>query len=164
MSGGTALDGYLVKNIAIVGLQMFVVYFNLKILFPYFFEKKRYGLYIVISSILIYAVYTISFFAIRFVFSFQNIKVIGNFGFPVDFWRILSGSSFYSLALVCSTVYKLIGINKKIEKENHKIKKENASETICIKEANKSHFVLLQDIYFIKGLREYVVWLSLIHI
>lgn len=160
MSGGSSIEFYLLKNIAIVGLQIVVVYINLKLLFPYFFEKKKYILYSVLSIVLIYLTFSISFFFIDSIFSLFYINSLGSIGvhFSTDFWRILSGSSFYSLALVCSTLYKLLSINKTIEKENLAIKQENLEETICIREGNKSHFVLLNDIYYIKGLREYVVW------
>lgn len=158
MSGGREVGVYLLKNTAIVGLQFVVVYVNLKVLFPYFFQQKRYVSYVVLSIVLIYLVYSVSFFFIDFALSFQSLPFLGDFQFQTDFWRILSGSSFYSLALVCSTIYKLLSINRRIESEMLEMQKEYTEETICVKEGSKSHFIHIDSIQFIKGLREYVVW------
>lgn len=75
--------------------------------------------------------------------------------FSTDFWRILSGSSFYSLALVCSTIYILLKRNQRLEKINTK---DPSQETIEIREGKRTHIVPLKNVYFVKGLREYVVW------
>lgn len=159
MSGGKHVDFYLQKNIAIVSLQAIVIYTNIFVLFPYFFNKRKYLLYILFSIVLIYLIFSISFYAIDFVFSFSSIKSIGiGSYFVTDFWRILSGSSFYSLALVCSTLYQLLRINRKLESEREKSQKEASEIQIQIKDGNTSHIVNINDIYFIEGMREYVAW------
>ena len=129
MSGGKHVNFYLQKNIAIVSLQAIVVYINLYVLFPFLFEKKKYILYTVSSIVLIYLIFSISFFFIELIFSLSSVKsvFIGSY-FSTDFWRILSGSSFYSLALVCSTLYQLLIINRKIEKENQKTETTTADQ------------------------------------
>jgi len=82
--------------------------------------------------------------------------------FTMDFWQILSGSSFYSLTLVCSLVYKLLKINQEKESINVELKQklegDAIKDSVIIKEGHKTHKVLIKDIYFIKGLKEYVVW------
>ena len=118
-------------------------------------------MYIISCILLVYIVFTFSFFFIDIALSFTSIPM--NFlgiKFSKDFWIILSGSSFYSLALVCSTIYNLLKINnekeiKNIELLNNKFKNDNS---ISIKEGNKTHLVSLKDIFYIKGLKEYVVW------
>ncbi|MEQ6123620.1 LytTR family DNA-binding domain-containing protein [Pseudotenacibaculum sp. MALMAid0570] len=157
MSGASGFDFYLIKNIAIVSLQAIVVYANTNILFPFLFDRKRYLLYTLSSVILIYLIFSISFTCIDLAFStFTSLQseFLGPY-FSTDFWRILSGSSFYSLALVCSTIYILFKRNQTLEKD---FAKGITDEIIEIKEGKKTHFVKLSDIYFIKGLREYVLW------
>lgn len=158
MSGGKHINFYLTKNIAIVGLQAAIVYMNLRFLFPRFFLKKQFVLYIISSLVLIYLVFTVSFFFIELVFSSWDIQ--SNYDgivFVTDFWRILSGSSFYSLALVCSTLYQLLMINRKLEKSQGN-QKDDSEHIIQIKEGNTTHFVPIDDVLYIKGLREYVQW------
>lgn len=115
MGGGEYLEFYLVKNIVIVGLQFVIVIINFKFLLPSLFEKKKFIHYIVSSIFLIYIIYSFSFVLIGIMPSiyFPDIKKIGgSIIFSFDFWHILSGSSFYSLALICSTTYKLMKKNK----------------------------------------------------
>lgn len=158
MSGGKHINFYLTKNIAIVGLQAVVVYINLKVLFPRLFLKKQFLFYILSSLSLIYIVFKVSFFFIELAFSSWSIQSNYNgIVFATDFWRILSGSSFYSLALVCSTLYQLLLINRKLEKSQEE-QSDNSNDIIQIKEGNTAHFVNIDDILYIKGLREYVQW------
>jgi len=165
MSRGDTVDFYLIKNIIIVGLQFLVVYFNFKWLFPRFFEKGKYALYVSLSIVLIYSVFSLSFVLIdtAFYLYYPNFSMQDDGAyFTTDFWRILSGSSFYSLALVCSLVYKLLKINKAKESLNvelkQQLKEDNNVGSVTINEGRKIHKVLIKDIYFIKGLKEYVVW------
>lgn len=164
MSGGTEVDFYLVKNIVIVGLQFLVVQLNLKMLFPVFFDKQKYLPYILLSGILVYLVFSLSYVLIDLVFSlyYPNFKSILPVEFQYDFWRILSGSSFYSLTLVCSLVYKLLQKNQDKETKNLALEKKlisaSATSKINIKDGHRVHQLLAKDVYFIKGLKEYVVW------
>ena len=48
------------------------------------------------------------------------------------------GSSFYSLALVCSTIFQLLKINSKLEKEYAKILMETEDKIVVIKEERRS--------------------------
>lgn len=157
MGGAKGIKFYLIKDIAIVSLQAIVVYTNIYVLFPYFFDKKKYVVYTSFSILLIYLIFSISFVCIDFMFSaFMPLR--SNFQgpyFSTDFWRVLSGSSFYSLALVCSTIYILLKRNQKLENDRTK---DTHNETIEIKEGKKTHIINLEDVYFVKGLREYVVW------
>lgn len=164
MSGGTELDFYLIKNVVIVGLQFSLVYINFKWLFPQFFSKKKYVVYVFFSIVLIYTVFTFSFILIDKIFSlyYPNFIVQKEVVFAFDFWSILSGSSFYSLALVCSLVYMLLQTNQEKEDVNVALKKQLVNgikkNAVIIKEGHKTHKVLVEDIYFVKGLKEYVIW------
>ncbi|NER17798.1 LytR/AlgR family response regulator transcription factor [Spongiivirga citrea] len=164
MAGGNELEFYLIKNIAIVGLQFLVVQVNFKVLFPFFFLKKTYLLYIMLSILLVYIVFSSSFIFIDLIFEFYYPRFDGGaqIGLISDFWAILSGSSFYSLALVCSLVYKLLKTNQDKEATNQELQKrlenDEHNNPITIKEGHKTHQLLAKDIHFIKGLKEYVVW------
>ncbi len=160
MSGGQHIDFYLIKNIVIVSLQAIIALTNLYVLYPYFFEKRKFILYTIISIAFIYIIFTLSFFFIDAILS-ASYSIQSNYKgiqFSTDFWSILSGSSFYSLALLCSTLYKLLTVNRTIEIENKKMKQGSKEEVLSIKEGNTTHFINIDEILFIKGLREYVVW------
>ena len=163
MSRGEGLDFYLIKNIVIVSLQIFVVYANYKWLMPRFFERKNYVAYVVFSAVLIYLVFTASFVILDVVFDlyYANYIVQKDVMVSSDFWIILTGSSFYSLALVSSTVYRLLQSNQEKEAANKiLIERLNGNNvaSVIIKEGHKTHKILIEDIYFVKGLKEYVVW------
>lgn len=175
MSGGELVALYLVKNIAIVGLQLLVVIINVHVLYPLLFAQKKYVAYIFISLFLIYLVFSFSFFFIELALSFTPVPFdFPGIRFSTDFWIILSGSSFYSLALVCSTLYKLMETNQEKDKVNQQLlyvnqstetkyldlkeRLNNSNKILTIREGNKKHLVPVTDIYYIKGLKEYVVW------
>lgn len=164
MSGGKEVHFYLVKNIVLVGLQICVVYLNLKVLFPLFFTKKKYLVYSILSFLLIYTAFTISFGLIDVLFGFvySGFKGMLEVRFATDFWEILSGSSFYSLGLVCSLVYQLIKLNNEKDSAHLELKqniiKNSKDKIITIKEGYQTHKIAIDDVYYIKGLKEYVVW------
>lgn len=165
ISKGEFITYYLFKNIPLVVLQWVVVMINLKFLIPKFFKKEKIHLYIVLSGILVYFIFLLSFplvdFALVFITSI-NLNLYQSFVFTTDFWSILSGSSFFSLALLCSTIYYLVKKNNEKEKLNdnlmNQLKSTGLSKIITIKEGNKIHKVVIDDILFVKGLKEYVVW------
>ena len=133
---------------------------NLKLLYPLLFAKKRYIWYAIACLLLVYIVFSFSFFFIKIVVGlFGDLRVRGgNIVFSQDFWRLLSGSSFYSLALVCSTVYQLVLTKQRLEQENQEGKSDNEEEKLYIKDGGTAHIINPKDVLFIKGLREYVVW------
>lgn len=157
MSGGEVVWFYLIKNIAIVGLQMAVVYVNLKVLFPRFFQKAKYASYVIAGVVLIYLVFSLSFVFIDLLFfaflDFEN-SALTDFILVTDFWAILSGSSLYSLALVCSTLYQLLRITKRATGTEEVV----STEAILLKEGHKTHIIKPSDVHYIQGLKEYVIW------
>jgi len=157
MSGGEHLSFYLVKNMAIVGLQFLVVTINLKWLFPRFFRKKRFVLYVGLGFILVYLVFAISFRLIDILMGlFFDFYFSPNdtWLFSFDFWTILSGSSLYSLAFLCSALFALF----KQHQLNVKTTEPKVKEVIQLKEGSTTHLVQLEDVLYVKGLKEYVVW------
>jgi len=157
MSGGDGIRFYLIKNIAIVGLQFLVVTINLKWLIPQFFTKRKFIIYAILSFIVVYFAFSISFFFIDLVFQvFLESTVSLNQGwyFPKNFWTILSGSSLYSVALLCSSLYQLIPLRQdKIQSPP-----TSAKEVIRLKEGSRTHILDVDEILYVKGLKEYVIW------
>ena len=159
MSQGKLILIYLIKNIPIVVIQAIIVYFNILILFPRFFKKNMYILYFFVSGSLIYFLYTISFFFIKKILSIINVNVsFLEVKFRFDFWEILGGASFYYLAFLISTLYLLskenvFGLKKKKDLEY-------AKSQIKIKDGKKMYNLQLDSILFIKGMNEYVQWVT----
>ena len=165
-SGGRYITGYLVKNIAIVMLQAGLVYFNFFLLWP-LLEKGRYVLYALAAVVSIYLVLAISKEAIGLSFSvftpgIRYTIINGNGWWPTDFWRILSGSAPYSMALLASTVYLLIKNRNQSREDLETDEKESSpkteNHTLMLKEGKVVHQLDVRDILFIQGMKEYVSW------
>lgn len=165
-SGGKDISFYLVKNIAIVSLQMLVVYFNLY-LSSTLLSKKSFFSYALISVVIVYLVFTVSSSLIDLVttlFFPSLVKItLGNQSlWPTGFWRIISGSAPYSLALLSSTIFYLLSSGKD---RNESIKATHAEDTpteddgfILIKEGKTLHRINTADVLYVEGLKEYVNW------
>ena len=120
MSEGEHLGFYLAKNFAMIQFQMLIFYFNWFVLFPQFFQKKKYIIYILTSLASVYFVFVFSFSWIEI-----NLKIaesifpsVHGIKFPpvkfkYPFWVILSNSAPYSLSLMGSLVLKIYQENKK---------------------------------------------------
>ena len=163
-SGGSNLNFYLVKNIAIVSLQAGVVYLNWMIL-PHikWFELKSLILYLSVAILTIYLTFSISFEVIDFVFTIFFPEIVrintGQLGWwPKGFWRIISGSAPYSIALFTSTIIYLINSNRKIRQEI--VNQENGSsiDFLTIKDGKTIHRLKKEEILYVEGLKEYVNW------
>lgn len=156
MSGGKHVEFYLVKNIPIVGLQFLLVWINSVWLFPNFFRKQKYLLYALVSSALLYVVLVVSFVLIDVAFMmsgmFESVEV--QLSFPTNFWNIVSGSTLYALALIISTIYLMLR-NGNIEITENLTSKD---EVLLLKEGHKTHLIPVRDIFYVKGLGEYVTW------
>lgn len=156
MSRGNLFSIYLVKNIPIVFLQATIVYLNTFWLFPLLFQKRKYVAYFLISAIVIYLIFSTSFYFIRYALSTVNVNVsFLKVEFTLDFWKIISGASFYYLAFFCSTLFMIIK-----QKNTDGTDSNNTSETktIEIKDGNIYHKVNLSTVLFVKGMNEYVQW------
>ena len=157
MSGGRAVEFYLLKNVVLVGLQASLVAINWYVLIPRLWQKRQFLIYSWVGMLLIYLVFTVSFPLIDLVFStFTDIKSnqLGPWIWVTDFWRILSGSALYSLAFLCSLVVFLFR-----EKEpGMPVEKQLIPDRIVLKDGHKTHLIALNEVYFIEGLREYVTW------
>ncbi len=166
MSHGSDLKFYLLKNIMIVGLQFLVVIINLKLLIPFLLEKKHVIPYILGSAIIIYIAFTLTFPLVDLLFTFvyESTINLSRITLVTDYWRILSGSSFYSLALVISTLFYFYRRQSTASDALKEISNESPTahnhNILQIKEGNKVHFINKQDILYIKGLREYVMWIT----
>ena len=164
-SRGQDFQFYLVKNIAIVGLQAVVVYSNFFFSSSLLFRKK-YAAYVVLSASLVYVVFSISFDFIGMIISlfFPSIfRVSGGSStwWPTEFWQILSGSAPYSIALLSSTIFYLVTAHKdKISTgdfDNQEL--ENGDDgIILIKEGKTLHRINTADVLYVEGLKEYVNW------
>ncbi len=160
MSGGEHLEFYFIKNIAIVGLQLMIVYLNSHFWFPLLFSKGRYFLFFLINVIIIYLTFSCSFFLIGVVLTLFTDRLSSGESlwlFSLDFWTVLSGSSLYSLSFLASTIFLLL---KNKDATNEGIQDLNTKNSIVIKDGSKSHIISFDDILYIKGLKEYVVWQS----
>ncbi len=166
MSSGSDMEFYLFKNIVIVGLQLLVVIVNLKVLIPFLLKKKHLLLYTLCSIGIIYLAFTFTFPLVNLFLSFiySSTASLGKINIVTDYWRILSGSSFYSLALVISTIYYFYSRQPR----SHVQQEEPSAvpppvittDVLEIKEGNKVHYIHKQDVLYIKGLREYVMWIT----
>jgi len=168
-SGGTSsIDGYLVKNVAIVMLQAGIVYFNFYVLWR-FLDKGKYAIYTLLSLLIVYLVLAVSKELIGMSFALitpdvRYIIINSNGWWPTDFWRILSGSAPYSIALLASTVYLLLKNRQKvdttaeIEPETAEKASDPEENTLLLKEGKVVHRLELDDILFIQGMKEYVSW------
>jgi len=165
-SGGHAIQDYLVKNVAIVGLQAVLVYLNIHGMWK-LLDQGKYMTYGMAALVSIYGVYAISKEAIGLSFSLfiPGVKFIiyrAHGWWPTDFWSILSGSAPYSIALLASTVYLLIKhrpaeISTK-QDSTKTSKEESENHTLMLKEGKVVHRLDLRDILFIQGMKEYVSW------
>lgn len=169
-SGGSEVSFYLVKNIAIVSLQALVVYLNWGI-FIQWLNSRLFILFISASLLIIYLAYAISFNIIdilsTLIFPDMVTITIGRETnwWPTGFWRILSGSAPYSIALLLSTVAFLFNANKKQKKELEVIKSNEGTRNdlvdkniLTIKDGKTIHRIKKEDILYVQGLREYVNW------
>lgn len=165
-SGGNHLDGYLIKNIPIVLMQAFLVYLNMHLLWR-LLDKAKYIPYTLSALIVIYLIYAISGELIGLSFAIftpevRYIIVRSNGWWPTDFWRILSGSAPYSIALLASTVYLLLKTrkitNQPVAEELNGQSKGIENNTLLLKEGKVVHQLDVRDILFIQGMKEYVSW------
>ena len=149
MSEGKNVHFYLTKNVAMVSIQAFVVYFNLLFLVPRFFQTKKYIIYIICGIILILFLYTFSFQWIEVV-----ILIFSNFisglipiefppiALPKSFWEFLSGSAPYSLAFVTSALYFINEQNSKNKQIALKLKLEKINtEMLYLRSQINPHFL-----------------------
>ena len=137
MSEGHDLTFYLVKNIAMVSIQMLVVYVNWFWLFPKLFLTKKYWLYGLLSIGLIYVLFVNSFTWIEMVVGafHQLIPSIYPMEFPptewvYPFWIFISSSAPYSLSLVGSLAMKIYQQNQENELLASKLKIEKGKTEI----------------------------------
>lgn len=168
-SGGRHLDFYLAKNLAIVSLQALLVYANLALLTKLLFRQK-YLIYTLISVGLIYLTYAISFevIGVSFAISFPGVTRMalpGNSSWwPTDFWQILSGSAPYSIALLGSTIFYLLKLNKpttlneSLAENNRSARPSEEDYTLMLKEGKVIHRLDVRDILYVQGMKEYVSW------
>ena len=130
-------------------------------------KPRIWVIYILSSGLIIYLTFAISFEVIDLLASLffpKMIKInIGSTGWwPRGFWRILSGSSPYSIALLISTIIFLI----KQGKTSQKLKRTNLDDkatvpedkVLTIQNGKTIHRLNKQEILYIEGLREYVNW------
>ncbi|MEO9483808.1 MAG: LytTR family DNA-binding domain-containing protein [Ekhidna sp.] len=168
-SGGEYLDFYLAKNIAIVSLQSTLVYINLFFLIS-LLEQKKFMFYSLISVVLIYLAYAISFDFIGVITSIffpelfrVHVSDPVNW-WPTDFWRILSGSAPYSLSLLSSTIFFLIVSKRNPDAASAQTMTERSNGNqpsngmLTIKDGKTIHRIHKQDILYVEGLKEYVNW------
>lgn len=165
-SGGNDTPFFLVKNIAIVSLQALVVYVNLYLTLE-LLPRKRYVSYILVSTSIIYLAFTISYPLIDLVTSLffpALFKVnLGNQSlWPTGFWRIVSGSAPYSIALLCSTIFYLLSSIKEqkdpsIASDSEESEKEDDG-FLLIKEGKTLHRINTNEVLYVEGLKEYVNW------
>ena len=137
MSEGKALHFHLVKSIAMVGIQIIIVYINWFILFPYFFQQKKYILYGIFSILLVYFLFIVSFTSIEwtlksFHYFFISVPVIDfpPIKFYYSFWGFLSSSAPYSLSLVGSLALKIYQENKKNQSVAQDLKIQQAKTEV----------------------------------
>ena len=164
-SGGDYIQGYLVKNIAIVLLQATIVYFNIHLLWR-LLDQGKYMLYALSALVAVYLVLAVSKELIGLSFAIftpevRYIIVRENGWWPSDFWRILSGSAPYSIALLASTVYLLLQSRKtavEITEQPTSTPAEADDNTLLLKEGKVVHRLDIRDIQFIQGMKEYVSW------
>ncbi len=167
-SGGIGIGFYLVKNIAIVLLQILLVYTNGNILFPKFLIEQKFILYAFISFILVYSTFLLSYplIGISFYIFYPEITFAGNgsgfFFFPTNYWSILSNSAPYSLAFLLSSIYYLLPLLKLNDNSIHEDAtvhlQKNEDYTVVLKEGKTIHRIDLREVYYIKGMKEYVQW------
>jgi len=160
MSGGDMIWFYLIKNIPIVGLQLLVFLITKTWLFPHFFASKKYVIFGILCTVLVYLIFTVSFSLIGLAFLLEgSLKDISIFPieFSTDFWTIVSGSSLYWLSLLFSTLFLVLThpLESKLVSE---FEYNEADAIIVLKEGHIIHRVPVKDIVFVKGLGEYVVW------
>ncbi len=163
MSNNKDLGFYLAKNLSMVVIQIFVVYFNLFVLIPWVYRKGKVILYLVLGLILIYLSYGLSFHCIQFVLNTVHgfIPSIHALEFPdsmlsfqFDFWQLFSGSVPYSLAFVCSSAYFLTKSNAIQEKEKSWLLLEkNKTELQFLKSQISPHFLFnsLNNLHYLIG-------------
>lgn len=164
---------YLVKNVAIVSYMVSIVYLNWYLLIPKLLTPRRYISYIASSLIIIYAFYNISFTGIELVFriAFPELQAVNApnslFWWPTDFWKIVSGSAPYSLALLSSSVvYFVLSSNEQrtseLSDEKPSVNSEsilNGDEhTLILKEGKIIHKLDVRDVLYVQGMKEYVSW------
>jgi len=136
-SDGKFITFYLVKNIAIVSLQAGIVYFNILLLFPWFFQSRRYFLYLLLGVLLVYLVFITSFTWIDYMLYFFTNLIPGlptmnfpSFKFKYSFWGFLSGSAPYSLAFLSSLVWKVYRENERHKSLAQQLSLEKAQTEI----------------------------------
>lgn len=137
MSEGHGLGFYLVKNIAMVSIQIAIVYLNWFWLFPTFFQQKKYILYGILSFGLLYSLFVLSFSWIELVVNgfHQLIPNISPIDFPpiswkYPFWVFLSNSAPYSLSLISSLALKIYYENQQNQALASALKIEQAKTEI----------------------------------
>ncbi len=163
-SWGRDLHFYLVKNVAIVSLQAIVVYINWSVLARIKWNKLIHLVnYAVFIVILVYLIFAISFQTIDYSFSlfFPEIRKIGvsESWWPTGFWRILSGSAPYSIALLVSTIFHLVvGKRNTSEVETDIAENPRSNGILTLKDGKTIHRIKKTDVLFIEGLKEYVNW------
>ncbi len=163
MSENKEIDFYLAKNLAMVSIQILLVYVNLYVLIPFLFLKNRGHFYVLICIVLIYICYTYSFrwFEIVLAWIHQLIPNVFPLKFPdvmhqfnYNFWQVFSGSVPYSLALVCSTAYHLLKSNQQKEQEKAWLALEkNTTELQFLKSQISPHFLFnsLNNLHYLIG-------------
>ncbi|GAB5528084.1 MAG: hypothetical protein Roseis2KO_59560 [Roseivirga sp.] len=168
-SGGRHLDFYLAKNLAIVLLQVLLVYANLRLITK-LLSKHKYLIYALCSATLIYFTYAISFEVIGLSFAIffpgvTRMTVPGNTSWwPSDFWQVLSGSAPYSIALLGSTIYHLLRLERPVNDAPSSAEKDIAPDnteeeyTLMLKEGKVIHRLDIRDILYVQGMKEYVSW------
>ncbi len=168
-SGGRHLDFYLAKNLAIVSLQVLLVYANLHLITK-LLSKHKHLIYALLSAILIYLTYAVSFEVIGLSFAIffpgvTRMVVPGDTSWwPTDFWQILSGSAPYSIALLGSTIYHLLRLNRPVIQTPASVDKgvypDTTEEdyTLMLKEGKVIHRLDTRDILYVQGMKEYVSW------
>lgn len=167
-SGGTGVGFYLVKNIPIVFLQVLLVYVNGNLLFPKLLLDQKFLLYTFASFVFIYSAFLLSYplIGISFYIFFPEISFAGDgsgfFFFPTNYWSILSNSAPYSLAFLLSSVYFLLHFitrRDSTSSEDQSIESSGEEDfTVVLKEGKTIHRVDLREVYYIKGMKEYVQW------
>lgn len=168
-SGGRHFDFYLAKNVAIVLLQAMLVYTNLRLITK-LLSKHKYLVYALFSAILTYLTYAVSFEVIGLSFSIffpgvTRMVVPGDTSWwPTDFWQILSGSAPYSIALLGSTIYHLLKLERPLTDTPSSVEKDVEPDrteeeyTLMLKEGKVIHRLDIRDILYVQGMKEYVSW------